>query len=182
MGWGYTLFIITIIGDLVNFTVPATDDNSLCYNKWTNITKCCQDYKNVSGTCEACIGSWGKECTKNCTYGYYGHGCRRICKCNRREKCDSKHGCVEIGLPENHSHVDILNMYNTLTTTHGINVCYNSTTETAECCEGFTNRSGICEKDGGNTTSCPNCEFNFSLTEEMCEDKFRRGIHVTSAF
>ena len=45
----------------------------------------------------ACIGSWGKECTKNCTYGYYGHGCRRICKCNRREKCDSKHGCVEIG-------------------------------------------------------------------------------------
>ena len=38
----------------------------------------------------------------------------------------------------------------------------------------------ISTEEDGNSTSCPSCHFNFSLTEEMCEDKFSRGIHVTS--
>ena len=33
MGWGYTLFVITIIGDLLFFTVPTNDDNPVCYNE-----------------------------------------------------------------------------------------------------------------------------------------------------
>ena len=33
MGWGYTLFVITIVGDLVYFTVSTNDDNSVCYNE-----------------------------------------------------------------------------------------------------------------------------------------------------
>ena len=44
----------------------------------------------------ACIGSWGKNCQKNCTNGFYGHGCRIECNCKRTEECDSKLGCVEI--------------------------------------------------------------------------------------
>ena len=38
----------------------------------------------------------------------------------------------------------------------------------------------ISTEEDGNSTSCSSCHFNFSLTEEMCEDKFKRGIHVTS--
>ena len=37
MGWGYTLFVITIIGGLVYFTVPTDDDNSVCYNEYASV-------------------------------------------------------------------------------------------------------------------------------------------------
>ena len=43
----------------------------------------------------------------------------------------------------------------------------NSTTETAECCEGFTNRSGICESKPGLFSVCLGFIVpleNFSLT------------------
>lgn len=42
----------------------------------------------------ACIGSWGRDCGNDCSYGYYGHGCRKRCKCGYRQICDPKNGCV----------------------------------------------------------------------------------------
>lgn len=44
----------------------------------------------------ACIGSFGKDCGNNCSYGYYGHGCRKRCSCSYQQKCDPKEGCVEV--------------------------------------------------------------------------------------
>uniref|UniRef100_A0A8W8K1L9 EGF-like domain-containing protein n=1 Tax=Magallana gigas TaxID=29159 RepID=A0A8W8K1L9_MAGGI len=41
-----------------------TSVTSECFNNKTGVNGCCQDYRNVSGKCEACIGSWGTECRK----------------------------------------------------------------------------------------------------------------------
>ena len=43
----------------------------------------------------ACIGSFGLNCSSSCPDGYYGLGCRQICNCNDREKCDPMIGCTD---------------------------------------------------------------------------------------
>lgn len=43
----------------------------------------------------ACIGSWGMECRKNCSYGYHGFGRRQMCNCSYSQTCDPKLGCIE---------------------------------------------------------------------------------------
>lgn len=42
----------------------------------------------------ACYGSYGKDCTENCTTGFFGFGCRSQCYCEANQLCDSKIGCV----------------------------------------------------------------------------------------
>ncbi|XP_052716797.1 multiple epidermal growth factor-like domains protein 10 [Crassostrea angulata] len=69
--------------------------NPVCFNDKTGVYECCQDYRNVSGKCEACIGSWGVECRNNCTRGFYGHGCRSRCSCSYKQTCDPKQGCIK---------------------------------------------------------------------------------------
>ncbi|XP_034308771.1 protein draper-like [Magallana gigas] len=176
----------------------AASEDALCYNSKTAVYECCQDYKNVSGTCEACIGFWGKDCGNNCSYGYYGHGCRKTCNCGHQQICDPKQGCIacigswgkdcgkncgygyyghgcrtkcncsyqqicdpiqgciadnSVDEPSNLTNCsDMEKVYNILTSAHGINICYNSMTEKIECCAGFTNITGICEKNVENFT------------------------------
>uniref|UniRef100_A0A8W8NJA1 Uncharacterized protein n=1 Tax=Magallana gigas TaxID=29159 RepID=A0A8W8NJA1_MAGGI len=61
----------------------------------TKQRNCCADYRNISGRCEACIGSWGKDCVNRCADGFYGHGCRHKCHCNEQLSiCDSNQGCT----------------------------------------------------------------------------------------
>ncbi|XP_062589428.1 multiple epidermal growth factor-like domains protein 10 [Saccostrea cucullata] len=43
---------------------------------------------------ETCIGSYGKDCSKPCKYGYYGHGCRERCDCSENQICDKRRGCL----------------------------------------------------------------------------------------
>ncbi|XP_055995807.1 uncharacterized protein LOC125647227 isoform X2 [Ostrea edulis] len=69
---------------------------AICVHNITRQSECCQDYRNVSGTCEACIGSWGKDCQYSCEFGFYGHGCREKCNCSQDQRCDPRSGCVEI--------------------------------------------------------------------------------------
>ncbi|XP_052720980.1 protein draper-like [Crassostrea angulata] len=99
----------------------------------------------------ACIGFWGKECRNICSYGYYGHGCRRLCKCNYQQICDPIKGCIADNSVDESSNLtncsDMEKVYNILTSAHGINICYNSMTAKIECCAGFTNKTGICEKN-----------------------------------
>uniref|UniRef100_A0A8W8JZS7 Uncharacterized protein n=1 Tax=Magallana gigas TaxID=29159 RepID=A0A8W8JZS7_MAGGI len=71
-----------------------TSVTSECFNNKTGVNGCCQDYRNVSGKCEACIGSWGVECRNNCTPFFYGFGCRQRCNCSNRQTCDPKEGCI----------------------------------------------------------------------------------------
>nr|XP_034317077.1 multiple epidermal growth factor-like domains protein 10 [Crassostrea gigas] len=72
-----------------------TSDTSECFDNQTGLYKCCQDYRNVSGKCEACIGSWGIECRNNCTIYHYGFGCRERCNCSYKHTCDPKQGCID---------------------------------------------------------------------------------------
>ena len=41
----------------------------------------------------ACFGSWGINCTQNCTPGYYGFGCRSRCLCHPYQLCDKIFVC-----------------------------------------------------------------------------------------
>ncbi|XP_065934961.1 multiple epidermal growth factor-like domains protein 10 [Magallana gigas] len=75
--------------------IETSDIADECFNNKTGIHECCQDYKNVSGKCEACIGSWGIECRNNCLFGHYGFGCRQRCSCSYGQTCDPKKGCIE---------------------------------------------------------------------------------------
>ena len=44
----------------------------------------------------ACIGMWGRDCVNNCSYGYYGHGCRKKCDCDfQLQICNPREGCVK---------------------------------------------------------------------------------------
>ena len=45
----------------------------------------------------ACFGSWGINCTQNCTPGHYGFGCRSRCFCHSNQLCDKRLGCMEKG-------------------------------------------------------------------------------------
>ncbi|XP_078332144.1 uncharacterized protein LOC144625377 [Crassostrea virginica] len=54
---------------------------------------CCQDFQLKDGICEPCFGSWGINCTQNCTPGYYGFGCRSRCLCHPYQLCDKIFGC-----------------------------------------------------------------------------------------
>ncbi|XP_078332137.1 uncharacterized protein LOC111113969 [Crassostrea virginica] len=74
-------------------------DNTECLNNITKTVECCQDYKNISGKCEACIGMWGKNCLHPCSFNFYGHGCRQKCNCSHEsERCDPMKGCQKITL------------------------------------------------------------------------------------
>lgn len=88
--------LIVLLPFLINIAISAS---AICYNNKTGVYECCQDYTNISGKCEACIGSWGKNCDINCSYGYYGHGCRTKCNCGHQQKCDPKQGCI-VSTPE----------------------------------------------------------------------------------
>nr|XP_034304152.1 protein draper-like [Crassostrea gigas] len=83
---------IVLLSVLINTIISEA---AVCFDNLTSSYECCQDYKNISGTCKECIGSWGKDCGNNCNYGYYGHGCRKRCNCSYLQKCDPKNGCVE---------------------------------------------------------------------------------------
>ncbi|XP_078331019.1 scavenger receptor class F member 2-like [Crassostrea virginica] len=54
---------------------------------------CCQDFQLKDGICEPCFGSWGINCTQNCTPGYYGFNCRSRCLCHPYQLCDKIFGC-----------------------------------------------------------------------------------------
>lgn len=41
---------------------------------------------------ECPIGSFGKDCEKNCTYPLYGEGCQSTCNCSK-DGCHYSHGC-----------------------------------------------------------------------------------------
>nr|XP_034304162.1 uncharacterized protein LOC105341984 isoform X1 [Crassostrea gigas] len=86
--------IVTIIVLLQVLIDIITSETAVCFNSRIAVYECCNDYKNSSGNCEECIGSWGKDCGNNCSYGYYGHGCRTRCKCGYRQICDPQNGCV----------------------------------------------------------------------------------------
>lgn len=62
-------------------------------------------------------------------------------------------------------------VYNILTRAYGINICYNSTTKTIECCTGFTNRTGVCEKDIETPHGNVECKVNDTFTENICAEK-----------
>lgn len=86
------------------FVYHNATDSSVCVHNVTGLRGCCSDYKNVSGKCEKCIGSFGKECTIGCSNGYYGHGCRLKCNCAEQfQICDSKYGCIASGATFNDS-------------------------------------------------------------------------------
>ncbi|XP_048730506.2 uncharacterized protein LOC125647748 isoform X2 [Ostrea edulis] len=76
--------------------VLSFDNSTICNNKKTGENKCCTDYRNVSGSCEPCIGSWGNDCAYSCEFGFYGHGCREKCNCSKNQVCIPTSGCVEI--------------------------------------------------------------------------------------
>lgn len=45
---------------------------------------------------KACFGSYGVDCTENCSAGFFGFGCRSKCHCKADQLCNSKIGCVDI--------------------------------------------------------------------------------------
>ncbi|XP_055997239.1 protein draper-like [Ostrea edulis] len=57
--------------------------------------RCCADYRNVSGSCEPCLGSFGLDCNNTCTEGFYGFGCTKKCDCLPTESCHKVHGCLD---------------------------------------------------------------------------------------
>ncbi|XP_055997238.1 protein draper-like isoform X2 [Ostrea edulis] len=65
-----------------------------CPDPITGKMKCCADYRNVSGRCEPCLGSFGLDCNRTCQDGYYGHGCKTKCECLPTESCHKVHGCL----------------------------------------------------------------------------------------
>ncbi|XP_078332128.1 uncharacterized protein LOC111121446 isoform X2 [Crassostrea virginica] len=44
------------------------------------------------------MGSWGKNCKNNCSYGFFGHGCRNQCVCKQQQQCDPVQGCQDLGV------------------------------------------------------------------------------------
>eukprot|EP00105_Crassostrea_gigas_P007774 XP_011422116.1 PREDICTED: scavenger receptor class F member 2 [Crassostrea gigas] len=122
---------------------------------------CSADYKMVEGICQPCYGSYGVNCTENCPTGFFGFGCRSKCYCNATQLCNNDIGCVDVCDPcklTNCSYVE--KAYNILTSAHGINICYNSLAENVECCAGFTNVTGICEKNDENFTGMVDFKTN----------------------
>nr|XP_022315241.1 cell death abnormality protein 1-like [Crassostrea virginica] len=93
-----------------------------------------------------CIGFWGKNCANPCSVGFYGHGCRQKCSCDATQFCDSALGCITRPGDLTSNCGFIKYVYNSLTSAHGINVCYNRATGRIQCCKGFTNRTGTCER------------------------------------
>ncbi|XP_062576379.1 uncharacterized protein LOC134238271 isoform X2 [Saccostrea cucullata] len=65
-----------------------------CKDGDKGVWRCCTDYRNVTGKCEPCIGSFGVECLSLCLENYYGHGCRSACSCASDEHCDRVYGCI----------------------------------------------------------------------------------------
>ncbi|XP_055997228.1 multiple epidermal growth factor-like domains protein 6 isoform X2 [Ostrea edulis] len=116
--WHFYLCIKGVFSLTANQT-----DIGLCNNEGK--VKCCADYRNVSGRCEPCLGSFGEACEKNCPNGYYGHGCRNKCDCLPTEPCHEIHGCL------------------TNRTGHGD--CYDELTGKLRCCSDYRNVSGRCE-------------------------------------
>ena len=52
----------------------------------------------------ACIGTWGQNCRLNCTFGFFGFGCRQKCECSTEQFCDRKDGCIDINTIESKFH------------------------------------------------------------------------------
>lgn len=56
---------------------------------------CCNNYKLKDGICQACPkGTFDRNCSKECSIGYYGLFCKEKCKCNETE-CDKALGCLK---------------------------------------------------------------------------------------
>ena len=52
----------------------------------------------------ACIGTWGMNCQNNCTFGFFGLGCRQKCECSIEQVCERRHGCIDINTTESKFH------------------------------------------------------------------------------
>ncbi|XP_078332124.1 uncharacterized protein LOC111119399 isoform X2 [Crassostrea virginica] len=126
--------------------VRSDMEDNFCTDNLTNEKACCTDfYMDNNGSCLPCIGFWGKNCANPCSVGFYGHGCRQKCSCDPTQFCDSALGCITRPGDLTSNCGFIKYVYHSLTSAHGINVCYNRATGRIECCKGFTNRTGTCE-------------------------------------
>ncbi|XP_055997234.1 multiple epidermal growth factor-like domains protein 6 [Ostrea edulis] len=78
------------------FSLPTNEtESAYCTNDFRGKTKCCSNYRNVSGSCEPCIGSFGVDCNTTCLEGFYGFGCKKKCDCLPTESCHKVHGCLD---------------------------------------------------------------------------------------
>ncbi|XP_062589432.1 cell death abnormality protein 1-like isoform X3 [Saccostrea cucullata] len=84
------LFLVTL--GVYSISIISTAESGICISK--GVIYCCQDFKNISGECRACIGTFGQNCSNPCMYGYYGHGCRKRCNCSQKQFCDREKGCL----------------------------------------------------------------------------------------
>ncbi|XP_062589433.1 multiple epidermal growth factor-like domains protein 10 [Saccostrea cucullata] len=87
------MYLLFVTYFLCSISYTSTSDITICTDS-NGTQSCCHDYKNISGKCTACIGSYGKGCSNPCTYGYYGHGCRGRCDCSENQICDKRRGCL----------------------------------------------------------------------------------------
>ncbi|XP_056008228.1 multiple epidermal growth factor-like domains protein 10 isoform X1 [Ostrea edulis] len=69
---------------------------AICENKKTGKNECCYNHRNVSGTCEACVGSWGRGCEQDCEFGFFGQFCKEKCSCSQNQICNPVSGCVNV--------------------------------------------------------------------------------------
>ncbi|XP_055997233.1 cell death abnormality protein 1-like [Ostrea edulis] len=107
-----------------------TTEHGDCYDELTGKPRCCSDYRNVSGRCEYCIGSFGENCSQPCSFGFFGYRCKEKCNCSSDTHwCDNISGCkIKV---------------NAYRTWYGY--CYDELTEKPICCSGYRNVSGRCE-------------------------------------
>ncbi|XP_055997248.1 multiple epidermal growth factor-like domains protein 11 [Ostrea edulis] len=86
-----TLYFNLCLKELFSLALNLTGDG-YC-NDNTGGMRCCANYRNISGRCEPCLGSYGLHCNRICPDGYYGQGCKRKCNCLPTESCHKIHGC-----------------------------------------------------------------------------------------
>ncbi|XP_055997243.1 protein draper-like [Ostrea edulis] len=78
------------------FSLPTNQTwSAYCTDDFRGKIKCCSNYRNVSGSCEPCIGSFGVDCNTTCLEGFYGFGCKKKCDCLPTESCHKVHGCLD---------------------------------------------------------------------------------------
>ncbi|XP_055997242.1 DNA damage-regulated autophagy modulator protein 2-like [Ostrea edulis] len=73
-----------------------------CNDRLTGKMRCCNDYRNVSGRCEHCIGAFGENCSWPCPFAFFGYKCKERCNCSSDTHwCDNISGCkikVSVGI------------------------------------------------------------------------------------